>query len=193
MNVSHSSPVFRLISILLLLALSLPFPTFSIQADTYDFVASANLASGSSAAGSLGFPGVEADERGFAPWKDKVKMEEGSQSPRVLESHLQWVTNGWIAAIYPAFTVPANAMLELTVGFFEGATGSNGVLTGEDASDTAFQIVTSSDKVTAPTQSPVPGIDGSTLRTILMAIAIGGGLLILIVALAVILGRRKKG
>jgi hypothetical protein len=37
------------------------------------------------------------------------------------------VSNGWIMGRYPQVTVPAGAQLEITVGFFNGAAGTDGV------------------------------------------------------------------
>lgn len=92
----------------------------------YDFVAQAQHASWSSGAGSLPFPGSDADSRGFALYRDNWQLENDSTWVRVLETHPQWVSKGWISGRYPEVTVPAEAELRVTLGFLKGATGSDG-------------------------------------------------------------------
>ncbi len=84
-------------------------------------------ASWGSGAGSLPFPGSDSDNRGFACYRDNWQLEDNSTRARVLETHPQWVSNGWIMGRYPQLTVPSNAELEVAVGFFKGATGSDGI------------------------------------------------------------------
>lgn len=92
-----------------------------------DFIAQAGSASWSSGAGSLPFPGSDGDSRGFALYRDDWQLEDDSTRARALETHPQWVSNGWIMGVYPEMTVPSGAELKATVGFFKGATGSDGV------------------------------------------------------------------
>jgi len=93
----------------------------------YDFISKAPTASWGSGAGSLPFPGSDSDSRGFALYRDKAQLEDGSTRARVLETHPQWVSNGWIMGAYPQLTIPSDAELKVTVGFLQGATGSDGV------------------------------------------------------------------
>jgi hypothetical protein len=93
----------------------------------YDFVAQASSASWSSGAGTLPFPGSDSDSRGFALYRDDWQLEDDSTWTRALETHPQWVSNGWIMGVYPQVTVPSDAELKVTVGFFKEATGSDGV------------------------------------------------------------------
>jgi len=118
--------------LLCLVSGSLPFGArtgTAFAADTvfYDFVAQASSASWSSGAGTLSFPGSDSDSRGFALYRDNWQLEDNSIKTRVLETHPQWVSNGWIMGIYPQVTVPSNAEIKITVGFIKGATASNGV------------------------------------------------------------------
>jgi hypothetical protein len=120
------------ILLLCLLSSSLPFSTHSgtvSAADSvfYDFVTEASSASWSSAAGNLPFPGSDSDSRGFALYRDNWQLEDNNTWPRALETHPQWVSKGWIMGVYPQVTVPSNAELKVTVGFFKGATASDGV------------------------------------------------------------------
>ena len=93
----------------------------------YDFISKASSASWASGAGSLPFPGSDSDSRGFALYRDKAQLEDGSTRARVLETHPQWVSNGWIMGAYPQLTIPSEAELKVTVGFFKGATATDGV------------------------------------------------------------------
>ena len=97
-------------------------------APLYDFVAGASSASWSSGAGSLPWPGLTSDARGFALYASQVTLENGVVHAKVLQTHPQWVDAGWIQGYYPVMTVPANARLAVTVGFIQGATASDGVI-----------------------------------------------------------------
>jgi hypothetical protein len=127
-------PVWAVITLLVcLLSTSLPLNISSTTvsaADSlfYDFVAEADNASWASGAGSLPFPGSDSDSRGFALYRDGWQLEDNSTRDQALETHPQWVDSGWITGKYPQMTVPADAELKITVGFFKGATGSDGVI-----------------------------------------------------------------
>lgn len=127
-------PVWAVITLLIcLLGDSLPFNIISQTASAadglfYDFIAQAPSASWMSGAGSLSFPGSDSDNRGFALFRDGWQLEDNSTRNRALETHPQWVSGGWIMGKYPQLTVPANAELKITVGFFKEATGSDGVI-----------------------------------------------------------------
>jgi hypothetical protein len=101
----------------------------SVSADTtlYDFVENASSAQWSSGAGVLPFPGDPSDSRGFARYVYNARLEDGSAWSRVLETHPQWVSGGWIMGVYPQQTVPSNTQLTVRVGFLYGATGTDGV------------------------------------------------------------------
>lgn len=101
--------------------------TVSAAGVFYDFISKAPTASWGSGAGSLPFPGSDSDNRGFALYRDKAQLEDGSTRARVLETHPQWVSNGWIMGVYPQLTIPSDAELKITVGFLQGATGGDGV------------------------------------------------------------------
>jgi hypothetical protein len=103
-----------------------PNPTSA--ASTFDLITLANQATWTSGSGTLPFPGSESDAKGFALWRDKAKLEDGSTPSRVLETHPEWKTDGWIAGTYAPVTVPANATMTIALGFLDGATGSDGAL-----------------------------------------------------------------
>jgi len=119
--------------LLCLLSSSLPFGTYSRTASAadsvfYDFIDQAASAYWSSGAGNLPFPGSDSDSRGFALYRNNWQLEDNKTWTKVLETHPQWVSNGWIMGAYPQMTVPSNAELKVTVGFFKGAIGSDGVI-----------------------------------------------------------------
>ncbi|MBE9505753.1 MAG: hypothetical protein IMY84_02975, partial [Chloroflexi bacterium] len=107
-----------------------PFNSAPVRGDdvVYDFVANAASASWSSGAGALPFPGSDSDSRGFALIRSGFALEDGSTPSKSLQTHPQWVGNGWIQGRYPAITVPDAAELQLKVGFYSGATGTDGVV-----------------------------------------------------------------
>ncbi|MGB9717348.1 MAG: CARDB domain-containing protein [Thermoproteota archaeon] len=102
----------------------------SVQAGAtvYDLIEHASEAQWSSGAGVLPFPGDPSDSRGFARYVNNVLLEDGDTWSRVLETHPQWVGNGYIMGRYPQQTVSNNVQLTARVGFLSGATGTDGVI-----------------------------------------------------------------
>lgn len=76
----------------------------------------------------LPFPGSETDPRGFAQVIScrLAGMRRTTYYDRVLQTHPRWAANGSIEGRYH-LTMPAGAVFEATVGFKEGATGTDGV------------------------------------------------------------------
>jgi len=89
----------------------------------YDFTANAGSATWSSGAGGLSFPGADGDAKGFALKLDKPNFESGvvASQPGLLVSPQQ-ITNGFIQAVYPDFTVQSGDRFQATVGCQAGAT-----------------------------------------------------------------------
>ena len=89
----------------------------------YDFTANAGSATWSSGAGGLTFPGTDGDAKGFALKLDKPNFESGvvANQPGLLFSPQQ-ITNGFIQAEYPEFTVQSGDRFQATVGCQSGAT-----------------------------------------------------------------------
>jgi hypothetical protein len=83
----------------------------------YDFTANAGSATWSSGAGGLTFPGTNGDSKGFALKADKPSFENGvtASQPGLLFSPQQ-ITNGFIQAVYPEFTVQSGDRFQSTVG-----------------------------------------------------------------------------
>ena len=95
-------------------------PTTSVA---YDFTANADKATWSSGAGGLSFPGTDGDAKGFALKLDKPNFESGvvASQPGLLFSPHQ-ITNGYIQAVYPDFTVQSGDRFQTTVGCQANAT-----------------------------------------------------------------------
>ena len=89
----------------------------------YDFTANAGSAVWSSGAGGLSFPGTDGDAKGFALKLDNPNFESGvnASQPGLLVSPHQ-ITNGYIQASYPEFTVQSGDRFQATVGCQAGAT-----------------------------------------------------------------------
>ena len=89
----------------------------------YDFTANAGSATWSSGAGGLSFPGTDGDAKGFALKLDNPNFESGvnASQPGLLVSPHQ-ITNGYIQASYPEFTVQNGDRFQATVGCQAGAT-----------------------------------------------------------------------
>jgi hypothetical protein len=95
----------------------------------YDFVEQAPTAYWwtiiSSSVVALPFPGAINDNRGFATYRDNIKLSDGNTYTRVLETHPQWVNNGWISGKYSGVYVPPGAKLRIKIGLINGAAAGN--------------------------------------------------------------------
>jgi len=95
----------------------------------YDFVEMAPTAYWWTKVGAsmvaLPFPGALGDNRGFATYRYNVKLSDGNTYARVLETHPQWVDNGWISGKYSGVYVPPGAKLRIKVGLINGANAGN--------------------------------------------------------------------
>jgi uncharacterized repeat protein (TIGR01451 family) len=82
----------------------------------YSFSANAASAAWSSGAGALPFPGTDGDARGFVLPLGSHQMEDGTASLAGLLTFPQYVTDGYIQGIYPAFTVQNGDHFQSYVG-----------------------------------------------------------------------------
>jgi hypothetical protein len=83
----------------------------------YDFVQHACDVTWESAAGALACPGTTADIEGFVVKLDDPRLETGGYSGEwVLETHPQFVNNGWIQAEFPAIDVQAGDHFKTQIG-----------------------------------------------------------------------------
>ncbi len=97
----------------------------------YDFMAGASGANWVTGSGVIPFGGSASDNRGFAVFQTNVTLEDGTVYAKVLETHPQWVNNGWISGQFPNATgvihIPAGAKFKAKVGFMAGLSGTDGV------------------------------------------------------------------
>jgi len=96
----------------------------------FDFVVKANNAHWQSGAGTLPWPGADTDNRGFARWVNNAILEDGSTAPRVLETHPQWVANGFIQGTfmepyYSGYVVQSGDRFVARVGLLQGASAGS--------------------------------------------------------------------
>jgi len=95
----------------------------------YDFIEQApsaywwTMVSGTITA--LPFPGALDDNRGFAAYQYGMALNDGNTYTRVLETHPQWVDNGWISGKYTGVYVPAGSKLRIKVGLLNGASAGD--------------------------------------------------------------------
>lgn len=90
----------------------------------FDFVANAPSATWTSGAGTLPFPGTEADAKGFVRKLDAPRLENGVEDSQAgLLTVPQNVQNGYIQGVFPPFTVQAGDRFQSIVNCEYGATG----------------------------------------------------------------------
>jgi len=123
----------RIISLIILLSLIFALSANYYKAQSasyetvYDFILSADKAIWDSSAGRLKFPGSSSDSKGFALLLSNPVMEDNLKYPKVLETHPEWKSNGWIKGTYPDIVVPERAIISLKMGFLKDATKTDGV------------------------------------------------------------------
>jgi hypothetical protein len=110
----------------------------------FDFIAKAKDADWGSGATPLDFTnpgsldlnygGPDTDANGFAMVKDGQKLEDGSITGKILETHPMWVNDGYIIGEYPSYTVGNGDYIKGKLGFIAMADGSCG------AGDAIFRI-----------------------------------------------------
>jgi hypothetical protein len=92
----------------------------------YDFHSQASTATWISGVGTLTFGGPDTDSNGFAMFKNGQKLEDGSTSPKTLETYPQWVNDGVITGRYPAYTVVSGEHFTAKIGFLAQSDGTCG-------------------------------------------------------------------
>lgn len=93
----------------------------------FDLHSRAPDANWNSGAGNFAFGGPETDTRGFAMYRNSLKLEDGSSSAKILETHPQFVNDGVITGLYPAYTVVAGEHFKAEIGFLAQNDGTCGV------------------------------------------------------------------
>ena len=82
---------------------------------------------GSAAGVTTVFGGPDTDTNGFAMYRNNQKLEDGTSPAKVLEIHPQWVDNGIMTGLYPAYTVVSGEHFKAKIGFLAKADGTCGV------------------------------------------------------------------
>jgi hypothetical protein len=96
----------------------------------YDLLAEADKATWQSGAGNLPWPGATDDNRGFARWVTDATLEDDSTASKALQTHPQWVANGFIQGSFTdiyhsGYTVDADDYFMATVGLLKNASGGS--------------------------------------------------------------------
>jgi hypothetical protein len=118
--------------------------------------------------GNITFGGPDTDTNGFAMYKNSQRLEDGSTSTKILEIHPQWVNDGIMTGLYPAYVVVAGEHFKSQVGFLALGDGSCG--TG----NAKFQLNYKEAGVTKPLGEWTKTCDG-TLRSIDVDLSSLGG------------------
>lgn len=97
----------------------------------FDFVSQARQAVWASGQESgtgmaLTFGGVDADPNGVAAIKDNILLENNAVSGKVLFTYPKHVANGYIAGVFPAFTVRSGDRFQARLGLAKNPTGECG-------------------------------------------------------------------
>lgn len=93
----------------------------------FDLHSRAPDANWNSGAGNFAFGGPDSDARGFAMYRNNLKLEDGSSPSKILETHPQFVDDGVITGLYPAYTVVAGEHFKAKIGFLAQSDGTCGV------------------------------------------------------------------
>lgn len=111
----------------------------------YDFVDHICDATWTSGAGSLTCPGGTGDNEGFVVAVGGMELEDGSTWPKALETHPQWIDDGWIQGKYHLPSpIQAGDRFVAKVGFLKDAAAGNVkfmVTAGTNGGDAAWSQV----------------------------------------------------
>lgn len=99
----------------------------SVASSGFDLHSRAPDANWNSGAGNFAFGGPDNDARGFAMYRNSLKLEDGSSSSKILETHPQFVNDGVITGLYPAYTVVSGEHFTAKIGFLARSDGTCGV------------------------------------------------------------------
>jgi len=109
--------------------------------------------------GPITFGGPDTDANGFAMYKNSQRLEDGSTPAKILEVHPQWVNDGIMTGLYPAYVVVSGEHFKSQVGFLALGDGSCG------AGNAKFQLNYKDAGVLKPLGEWAETCDG-TLRNI---------------------------
>lgn len=96
-------------------------------ATRYDFYTNASKARWRAGRNRLPCPGSVNDKRGFVRQVPQGKLSTGNKAVKMLQTHPERVSNGWVAGIYPKLVPAEGVHFKAVVGFLEGAAHSDGV------------------------------------------------------------------
>jgi hypothetical protein len=99
----------------------------AVSSSGYDLYTRASDASWVGSAGVVTFGGPDTDTNGFAMYRTGSKVEDGTSPSKLLEIHPQFVNNGQMSGLYPAYTVVIGEHFKAKIGFLAKADGTCGV------------------------------------------------------------------
>jgi hypothetical protein len=99
----------------------------AVASSGFDLHTKAVDANWNSGAGNFAFGGPDTDTRGFAMHRNNMKLEDGTSPSKVLETHPQFVNDGVITGLYPAYTVISGEHFKAKIGFLAQNDGTCGV------------------------------------------------------------------
>jgi hypothetical protein len=103
-------------------------PVYLKNPDTvYDLYKNANAAKWRSSSGELKFPGNSGDKQGFVLTMDNGVICPDNKAKNLLQTHPEWINNGWIEGRYPLMVLGSNFKFRATGAMLKGATNSDGV------------------------------------------------------------------
>lgn len=94
----------------------------------YNFYENADKALWKSGAGKLPFPGRANDSRGFARTLEKGVIYPDNNAVNLLQTHPQWINEGWIQGRFPKMRLGRNIHFKATGALLKGAGNSDGVI-----------------------------------------------------------------
>ena len=97
-----------------------------VASSGFDLHTRATDASWVGSGGTITFGGPDTDTNGFAMYRNNQKVEDGSAPAKVLEIHPQWVNDGVMTGLYPAYKVVSSEHFKAKIGFLALSDGSCG-------------------------------------------------------------------
>lgn len=98
----------------------------AVSSSGFDLFTRAADASWVGSAGVVTFGGPDTDANGFAMNRTGAKAEDGSILSKAIEIHPQFVNNGSMTGLYPAYTIVTGERFTARVGFLAKADGTCG-------------------------------------------------------------------
>lgn len=99
----------------------------AVASSGFDLYTRAPDASWVGSAGVVTFGGPDTDVNGFAMFRTGSQVEDRTTPSKVLEIHPQFVNNGSMTGLYPAYTVVPGEHFKAKIGFLAKADGTCGV------------------------------------------------------------------